>query len=150
MAITRPRWLPRHVQTGSMGKKGDRISRRLRQSVSRGPEEKSFVRLTHADSRLCGHWPLAVPWKLMHGGVELGGGKAAWCPKNGPPRRSPLRLPPNSRKVAFQVTLDFSTTCRAASTGAAFYEPQTSALQTANCLRPNCNKTVQSSPSSRQ
>lgn len=38
--------------------------------VSRRPEKKSFVRLTHADSRLCGHRPLAVPWKLMHGGVE--------------------------------------------------------------------------------
>lgn len=45
----------------------------------------------------------------MHGGVELGGGKAAWCPKNGPPRRPDLRLPLNSCEVAFQVTLDTRT-----------------------------------------
>lgn len=56
-------------QSNGQSKK-DRVPRRLRQSYLDGRDEKSFVRLTHADSRLCGHRPLAVPWKLMHGGVE--------------------------------------------------------------------------------
>lgn len=44
----------------------------------------------------------------MHGGVELGGGKAAWCPKNGPPRRPDLRSLLNSYDVAFQMMMHLS------------------------------------------